>query len=128
MQTVLPSEFKRMMVLMLEGAPYVIEDSHTSGTAQTRHKLHTRLRQFKTGHVIERVFAENERVPVVQLETRRITNSDRKQRPAKFFPVQAPIAQSKGVVVPPILRTTRAVRERPGLFVPCVAGEQATIE
>ena len=75
MQTVLPSEFKRQMVLMLEGAPYVIEDMHTSGTAQTRHKLHTRLRQLKTGHVIERVFAENERVATVQLETRRINYS-----------------------------------------------------
>ena len=75
MQTVLPSEFKRMMVLMLEGVPHVIEEFHTSGTAQTRHKLHTRLRQLKTGHVIERSFAENERVPVVQLETRRVTYS-----------------------------------------------------
>lgn len=75
MQNVLPSEFKRMMVLMLEGTPHVIENLHTSGTAQTRHKLHTRLRQLKTGHVIERVFTENERVPVVQMETRRVTYS-----------------------------------------------------
>jgi elongation factor P len=75
MQTVLPSEFKRMMVLMLEGGPQVIEEFHVSGTAQTRHKLHTRLRHLKTGHVTDRVFADNERVPVVQLETRRITYS-----------------------------------------------------
>jgi elongation factor P len=74
-QTVLPSEFKRLMVLMLEGVPHVIEDFHTSGTAQTRHKLHTRLRQIKSGRVIDRVFAENERVPVAQLETRRVTYS-----------------------------------------------------
>jgi elongation factor P len=75
MQTILPSEFKRMMVLMLDGVPHVIEDFHTSGTAQTRHKLHTRLRQLKSGRIIERVFAENERVPVAQLETRRATYS-----------------------------------------------------
>ena len=75
MQTVLPSEFKRLMVLLLEGVPQVIEDFHTSGTAQTRHKLHARLRQLKTGHVTERVFAENERVPVASLETRRVTYS-----------------------------------------------------
>lgn len=75
MQTVLPFEFKRMMVLMLEGVPYVIEDLHTTGTAQTRHKLHTRLRQLKTGHISERVFAENERVQLAQLETRRVTYS-----------------------------------------------------
>ncbi len=75
MQTILPSEFKRMMVLMLDGSPYVIEDLHTSGTAQTRHKLHTRLRQLKTGHIIDRVFAENERVALAPLETRRATYS-----------------------------------------------------
>ena len=75
MQTVLPSEFKRMMVLMLESGPHVVEELHVSGTAQTRHKLHTRLRHLKTGHVIERVFADNERVPAAPLETRRITYS-----------------------------------------------------
>ncbi len=63
------------MVLVLDGSPHVIEDLHTSGTAQTRHKLHTRLRQLKTGHIIDRVFAENERVPVAPLETRRATYS-----------------------------------------------------
>ncbi len=75
MQTILPSEFKRAMVLMLDGGPYAIEDLHTSGTAQTRHKLHTRLRHLKTGHIIDRVFAENERVPLAPLETRRATYS-----------------------------------------------------
>ncbi len=75
MQTVLPAEFKRTMVLMLENAPYVVEDMHTSGTAQTRHKLHTRLRHLRTGHIIERVFAENERVPVAPMETHRVNYS-----------------------------------------------------
>ena len=75
MQTILPAEFKRLMVLMVDGSPHVIEDMHTSGTAQTRHKLHTRLRHLKTGHIIERVFAENERVAVAPLETRRVTYS-----------------------------------------------------
>lgn len=75
MQTVLPFEFKRLMVLMLEGTPHVIEELHITGTAQTRHKLHTRLRQLQTGHVVERVFTENERVPLAQLETRPVTYS-----------------------------------------------------
>ena len=55
MQTILPSEFKRMMVLVLDGVPHVIEEFHTSGTAQTRHKLHTRLRQLKTGRITDRL-------------------------------------------------------------------------
>jgi elongation factor P len=84
MQTVLPSEFKRQMVLMLDGAPHVIEEMHTSGTAQTRHKLHTRLRHLTTGRVIDRVFAESERVPVAALETRRVTFSYA-QAEALFF-------------------------------------------
>jgi elongation factor P len=75
MQTVLPSEFKRQMILMLDGSPHVVEDMHTSGTAQTRHKLHTRLRHLTTGRIIDRVFAENERVPVAAMVTRRVTYS-----------------------------------------------------
>lgn len=75
MQTILPSEFKRQMVLMLDGGPHVIEDLHISGTAQTKHKLHTRLRHLTTGRLSDRVFAENERVPVAPLETRRVTYS-----------------------------------------------------
>ncbi|MGP8197907.1 MAG: elongation factor P [Limisphaerales bacterium] len=75
METVLPSEFKRAMVLVLDGAPYIIEELHQSGTAQTKHKLHTRLRNLKAGHTIDRVFAENERVTVAHLQTRRVTYS-----------------------------------------------------
>ena len=70
MQTVLPAEFKRGMLLLLDNIPHLIEDSHTSGTAQTRHKLHVRLRNLKSNHVIERTFAENERVAVGELEHR----------------------------------------------------------
>ena len=73
MQTILPAEFKRQMVVMLDGSPHVIEDMHSSGTAQTRHRLHTRVRNLLTGRSIDRVFAENERVPVATLETRRAT-------------------------------------------------------
>lgn len=44
-----------------------------NGTAQTRHKLHARLRHLKSGRIAERVFAENERVAVAGMETRRVT-------------------------------------------------------
>jgi elongation factor P len=70
MQTVLPSELKPAMVVMIEGAPHYVEASHLSGTAQTKHKLHTRLRHFRTGRIIDRVFAENERIPIAELEQR----------------------------------------------------------
>jgi elongation factor P len=58
------------MVLMLNGAPHVIEDAYTVGTAKTKHKLHTRLRNLQTGRSEERVFAENERIPVTDMQQR----------------------------------------------------------
>lgn len=70
MQTVLPSEFKKGMVLMLDGAPHVIEDSRVTGTAQTKHKLHVRLHHLRSGRITDRQFAENERVPVAELQYR----------------------------------------------------------
>jgi len=72
MQTVLPSEFKRGMVLMLDGTPQMVEDFHVSGTAQTRHKLHARLRQLKTGRLADHTFTEGERVPVADVQHRRV--------------------------------------------------------
>lgn len=72
MHTVLTSEFKRGLVLMLDGMPQIIEEFHTSGTAQTRHKLHVRLRQLKSGRFSERVFSDNERILVADLQYRRV--------------------------------------------------------
>ena len=72
MQTVLPSEFKRGMVLLLDGAPQMVEDFHVSGTAQTRHKLHARLRQLKTGRLADHTFTEGERVPIADVQHRRV--------------------------------------------------------
>jgi elongation factor P len=72
MQTILPAEFKRGMMLLLDNAPHYLEDFHASGTAQTKHKLHTRLRNLKTGRVLDHVFAENERVAVAQVEQRTV--------------------------------------------------------
>lgn len=71
MQTVLPSEFKRGLVLLLEGQPQVLEEFYVSGTAQTRHKIHGRLRHLRTGRFTDHVFTESERVPVAELHYRR---------------------------------------------------------
>ncbi len=72
MQTVLPLEFKRSMVVMLDNSPHVIEELRVSGTAQTKHKLHCRLRNLKSGRFIDRTFGDNERVPVAALEHRTV--------------------------------------------------------
>ncbi|MFZ2641758.1 MAG: elongation factor P [Verrucomicrobiia bacterium] len=70
MQTILPSEFKRGTALMLDGVPHVIEHCHSSGAAQAKPKMHARLRNLKTGRMVDRLFADNERVTVADLETR----------------------------------------------------------
>ena len=72
MQTVLPSEFKRGMILMFEGAPHVLEEFHVSGTAQTKHKLHARLRHLKSGRLTDHTFPEGDRVPVADVQHRRV--------------------------------------------------------
>ena len=71
MHTVAPSEFKRGMVLMIEGGPHIIEDFHASGTAKFKQKLHARLRHLTSGHVLERAFADHEHVPVAEVEHRK---------------------------------------------------------
>ena len=38
MQSVLPSAFKRGMVLLLDGTPQVLEEFHLTGTAPTKHR------------------------------------------------------------------------------------------
>jgi elongation factor P len=72
MQTVLTSEFKRGMILLLDSAPQMLEEFHVSGTAQTRHKLHARLRHLKTGRVTDHTFSEGERVPLADVQHRRV--------------------------------------------------------
>ncbi|MFH0954447.1 MAG: elongation factor P [Verrucomicrobiota bacterium] len=72
MQTILPAQFRRGLVLMLDGAPHLIESLETTGTAKTKHRLHAHLRNLKTGRVAERGFQDNEHVPMVELRTRSV--------------------------------------------------------
>ncbi|GBD26361.1 Elongation factor P [bacterium HR30] len=71
MPTVSPAEFKRGMVLLLDGAPHIIEDMHSTGTAKFKQKTHARMRHLATGRVIERTFADNEVLTVLDLEQRK---------------------------------------------------------
>jgi elongation factor P len=72
MQTVLPSEFKRGMVLTLDGAPQMVEEFHVSGTAQTKHKIHVRLRHLKTGRLTEQTLPDGERLPIADVQHCRV--------------------------------------------------------
>ena len=75
MQTALPADFRRGLVLLLDGVPHVVEELHVSGTAKTKHKLHVQLRNLQNGHVFERTFPDNERVATAELEHRRVSFS-----------------------------------------------------
>jgi elongation factor P len=72
-------EFKKGMVITLDGAHWVIEDYHIQKTAQRRPMLHTRLRNLKTGHVAERSFDESEKFaqPDLQSRTHQFLYADR---------------------------------------------------
>ncbi|GIW42651.1 MAG: elongation factor P [Candidatus Binatia bacterium] len=75
MATVLPSDFRRGMALVLDGAPHLLEDFYSSGTAKFKQKVHARLRHLRTGRILERTFADNEQVEVAELEQRRVQYS-----------------------------------------------------
>jgi elongation factor P len=53
--------FKKGIVITLDGAHWIVEDYHIHKTAQRRPVLQTRLRNMKTGHVVERGFDESDR-------------------------------------------------------------------
>jgi hypothetical protein len=60
------------MVLKLAGVPQVVEEFHISGTAQTKPKLHARLRHLRTGRLTDHTFSEGERVPLADVQYRRV--------------------------------------------------------
>lgn len=72
MALILPTEFKRGMVIELEGAPHIILELWTTGTAQTKHKIHAKLRNLTTGRVVERSFQETERYETLDMQKRAV--------------------------------------------------------
>ncbi|MCX7886963.1 MAG: elongation factor P [Verrucomicrobiae bacterium] len=77
MQTIEAGELKRGQVLMLDGVPHVVEEFHAVGTAKTKRKIHTRLRNLLKGLHAERAFSEDDRLPVAELEQRSVQFSYR---------------------------------------------------
>ncbi|MCX7887076.1 MAG: elongation factor P [Verrucomicrobiae bacterium] len=70
MQTIEARELKRGQVLMLDGGPHMVEEFYAVGTAKTKRKIHTRLRNLQKGLHVERAFSEDDRIPVAELEQR----------------------------------------------------------
>jgi elongation factor P len=63
-------QFKKGVVITLDGAHWAVEDYHVQKTAQRRPVLHVRLRNLKTGHVVERGFDEADKFDQPDLQSR----------------------------------------------------------
>ncbi len=51
-------DFKKGVVITLDGSHWIVEDYHIQKTAQRRPVLHVKVRNIKTRHVVERTFDE----------------------------------------------------------------------
>jgi elongation factor P len=63
-------DFKKGMVITLDGAHWVVEDYHSQKAAQRHPVLHVKLRNMKTRHVVERSFDEADQVQQPELHTK----------------------------------------------------------
>jgi elongation factor P len=61
---------KKGEVILLDGAYWCVEDYHTQKTAQRRPVLHIKLRNMKTGHMVERSFDETHQFEQPELQSR----------------------------------------------------------
>lgn len=63
-------QFKKGAVITFDGAHWIVEDYHIQKTAQRRPVLHTKLRNMKTGHIVERAFDEADRFEQPEVQAR----------------------------------------------------------
>ena len=70
--------FKKGVVITFEGQPWSVEDYHVQKTAQRRPVLHTKLRNLKSGQIVERTFDETEKFeqPAFQSRTHQFLYQD----------------------------------------------------
>ncbi len=63
-------DFKKGVVITLDGSHWFVEDYHTQKTAQRRPVLHVRLRNMKTRHIVDRTFDEADQFAQPELLSR----------------------------------------------------------
>src|SRR5262245_29610247 len=63
-------QFKKGVVINFEGQQWIIEDYHIHKTAQRKPVLVTKLRNMKTGRVVEKGFDESDQFDQPDLQTR----------------------------------------------------------
>ncbi len=63
-------QFKKGVVITFEGLNWIVEDYHIQKTAQRRPVLQTKLRNMKTGTIVERGFDESDRFESPELASK----------------------------------------------------------
>ena len=64
-------DVKKGSVVALEGGYWVVEDYHSQHTGRRRPVLHIKMRNLKTGHVIDRSFDEADHIDEPEMQARR---------------------------------------------------------
>ena len=64
-------DVKKGLVIALEGGYWVVEECHAQHTGRRRPVLHIRMRNMKSGHVIDRTFDESDHLAEPEMEARR---------------------------------------------------------
>ena len=70
MQTILPSQLRRGLIVILDGAPHAVDEVTVAGTGQSKHRVHARFRNLRNGKLTEHGFLDNEHLSVVEQEIR----------------------------------------------------------
>ncbi len=63
-------DFKKGVVITLDGSHWIVEDYHTQKMAQRRPVLHVKLRNMKTRHVVDRTFDEADQFDQPDLQSK----------------------------------------------------------
>jgi elongation factor P len=64
-------DLKKSAVIALEGAYWAVEEYHSQHTGRRRPVLHIKLRNIKTGHVVDRTFDESDHIEEPEMQARR---------------------------------------------------------
>jgi elongation factor P len=64
-------DVKKGLVVALEGGYWVVEEYHSQHTGRRRPVLHIKMRNMKTGHVIDRSFDEADHLDEPEMQARR---------------------------------------------------------
>jgi elongation factor P len=67
---ILARDFKKGVVITLDGSHWIVEDYHTQKMAQRRPVLHVKLRNMKTRHIVDRTFDEADQFDEPDLQSK----------------------------------------------------------